>query len=69
MATPGSGDALTGVVSAFMAHGMPAAQAGIAGNFIHGMAGDLLLKEMSGEGITASDIIDKIPVAIKDLRK
>jgi ADP-dependent NAD(P)H-hydrate dehydratase / NAD(P)H-hydrate epimerase len=69
MATPGSGDALTGVVSAFLAHGMPAAQAGIVGNFIHGMAGDLLLKEMSGEGITASDIIDKIPVAIKNLRK
>jgi hydroxyethylthiazole kinase-like uncharacterized protein yjeF len=69
MATPGSGDALTGAIAAFMAHGMPAAQAGIAAGYVHGLAGDMLLAKMSGEGITASDIIDYIPVAIKDLKK
>ncbi len=69
MATPGSGDALTGIVAAFMAHGMPAAQAGITGNYIHGLAGDLLLPKMSEEGITASDIIENIPVAIKNQKK
>jgi len=69
MATPGSGDVLTGVVAAFMAHGMPSAQAGITANFIHGMAGDLLLGILSEEGIIAGDIIEYVPRAIKALKK
>jgi len=69
MATPGSGDVLTGIVAAFMAHGMPSAQAGIAANFVHGMAGDLLLGILSEEGIIAGDIIEYVPRAIKALKK
>jgi NAD(P)H-hydrate epimerase len=69
MATPGSGDVLTGVVSAFMAHSMTSAQAGMASAFVHGMAGDLLLETMSEEGITANDIADNVPRAIKALKK
>jgi NAD(P)H-hydrate epimerase len=69
MATPGSGDVLTGVVAALMAHGLISVQAGITGSYIHGMAGDLLLSGMSEEGITASDILRNIPVAVKNLKK
>lgn len=69
MATPGSGDVLSGVISAMMAHGLLSVQAGIVAGFIHGLAGDLLLSKISEEGITASDIIKNIPVAIKDLKK
>ena len=69
MATPGSGDVLTGMVSAFMAHGLLSAQAGITANYIHGLAGDLLLEEMSEEGITAGDLVNNIPKAIKKIKK
>jgi len=69
MATPGSGDALTGIISSFVAHGMLSLQAGITAAFIHGLAGDMLLKEKSGEGIIASDIVENIPVAIRQLKK
>jgi NAD(P)H-hydrate epimerase len=69
MATPGSGDVLTGVIAAFMAHSLPSVQAGMAAAYINGMAGDLLLNEMSEEGITAEDILNNVPKAIKALKK
>ncbi|MCX7698614.1 MAG: NAD(P)H-hydrate dehydratase [Candidatus Goldbacteria bacterium] len=68
MATPGTGDVLSGIIAALAAHNLPLYQAAIVGNFIHGLSGDLLLNEMSEEGIIAGDIINKIPVAIKKLR-
>lgn len=69
MATPGCGDVLSGIIAAFMGHSMLSAQAGIAANYTHGLAGDMLLTEMSGEGITAEDIINNVPRAIKALKK
>src|ERR1035437_7349902 len=69
MATPGSGDVLSGIIAAFMGHSMLSAQAGIAANYTHGLAGDMLLSEISGEGITAEDIINNVPRAIKALKK
>lgn len=69
MATPGSGDVLTGIIAALMAHGLLSVHAGIVANFIHGLAGDLLLEEISEEGIIASDLIEYIPKAIKKLKK
>jgi|DewCreStandDraft_4_1066084.scaffolds.fasta_scaffold11036_3 NAD(P)H-hydrate epimerase len=68
MATPGTGDVLAGMIAAFAAHNISLQQAGIIANYIHGMAGDLLLNEISEEGIIAGDIINKIPVAIKNLK-
>lgn len=69
MATPGSGDVLTGLIAAFMAHNLMSVQAGITANYIHGLAGDLLLDNISEEGIIASDIIEYIPRAIKKLKR
>lgn len=69
MATPGSGDVLSGIIVAFMGHSMASAQAGIVANYTHGLAGDMLLSDMSGEGITAEDIINSVPKAIKALKK
>lgn len=68
MATPGSGDVLSGVTASFAAQGMNTLQAGIAANYVHGLSGDLLLSEMSGEGITAGDIAANLAKAIKTLK-
>jgi NAD(P)H-hydrate epimerase len=65
MATAGSGDCLTGIVAAFLAQGLDCFSAAKYAAFIHGLAGDLAVKEKGELGLIASDIVEKIPEAIK----
>jgi NAD(P)H-hydrate epimerase len=65
MATAGSGDALTGMISAFLGQGLDAFSASKYAVYLHGLAGDLAAKEKTQISLIASDIIDKIPMAIK----
>jgi hydroxyethylthiazole kinase-like uncharacterized protein yjeF len=58
MATGGSGDVLTGIVTALLAQGYSAQQAAIAGVYLHGLAGDLAASFVSQEAMIASDITD-----------
>ncbi|MFH1397925.1 MAG: NAD(P)H-hydrate dehydratase [Candidatus Omnitrophota bacterium] len=65
MATAGSGDVLTGMIAAFLGQGLTAFQAAKYAVNLHGLAGDLAAKEKTQMGMLASDIIAKIPEAIK----
>jgi len=65
MATAGSGDVLTGMIAAFLGQGLNAFEASKFAVYLHGLAGDLATKEKTQLGMIASDIIDKIPEAIK----
>lgn len=65
MATAGSGDVLTGIVAAFLGQGIDAFSASKYAVYLHGLAGDLAAKEKTQLGMIASDIIEKIPEAIK----
>ena len=65
MATAGSGDVLTGIISSFLAQSYPAHEAAVIGVFIHGMAGDMAAESKGLSGLIASDIIEHIPPAIK----
>ncbi|MFC1708868.1 NAD(P)H-hydrate dehydratase [Candidatus Omnitrophota bacterium] len=65
MSTAGSGDVLDGVISAFLAQGLPSFEAAKLGAYIHGLAGDLAVKDKTQLGMIASDIIDYLPAAIK----
>ena len=65
MATAGSGDVLSGIVGAFLGQGLDAFNAAKYATHIHGLAGDIAAKDKTQIGLIASDIIDKIPVAIK----
>ncbi len=65
MATAGSGDALTGMIAAFLGQGLDAFEAAKYAVYLHGLAGDLAAKEKTQISMIASDIIDKIPEAIK----
>ena len=65
MATAGSGDVLTGIISSFAGGGVPLYNAAVLGAFIHGLSGDIAAKENGEFGLIAGDIINKIPLAIK----
>jgi len=65
MATAGSGDVLTGMIAAFLAQGLTAFEASKYAVYLHGLAGDLAAKEKTQISLIVSDIIDKIPEAIK----
>jgi len=65
MATAGSGDVLAGMIAAFLGQGLDAFNAARYAVYLHGLAGDLAAKEKTQVSLIASDIIAKIPEAIK----
>jgi len=65
MATAGSGDVLTGIIAAFLGQGLEPFAAAKYAVYIHGLAGDCAAREKTQLGMIASDIIEKIPEAIK----
>ena len=65
MSTAGSGDVLAGMVAAFLAQGLEGFAAAKYAVYLHGLAGDLAAKEKTEMGMIASDIISKIPQAIR----
>jgi len=67
MATAGSGDVLSGIITALLARGYKHADACIVGMYLHGLAGDLAAKELGKESLTASDIINHLAQAFKRL--
>jgi NAD(P)H-hydrate epimerase len=63
MATAGSGDVLTGILTGLLARGYARAQACLLGVYLHGLAGDLAARELGEESLIASDIINYLPKA------
>jgi hydroxyethylthiazole kinase-like uncharacterized protein yjeF len=61
LATAGTGDVLTGVISAFLAKGMDARLAAAAGSVAHGRAAQLAPHQA---GLVASDVIESLPLAL-----
>ncbi|MDD5291772.1 MAG: NAD(P)H-hydrate dehydratase [Candidatus Omnitrophica bacterium] len=69
MSTAGSGDVLTGMISAFLAQGLSSFEAARLGVYAHGLAGDFAAQEKTQLGLIASDIIECIPKAIKRMEE
>lgn len=67
MATAGSGDVLTGILTALCARGYSQQEACLLGMYLHGLAGDIAAREKGMESLIASDIIDNLPLAFKEL--
>ncbi|MCK0132134.1 NAD(P)H-hydrate dehydratase [Flavobacteriaceae bacterium F08102] len=67
LATAGSGDVLSGMITALIAQGYSALEAAIFGVYLHGRTADLAMKDMVFETFVASDIINYLPEAFIDL--
>lgn len=60
MATAGSGDVLSGMIGSLLAQGMSPFDAAPLGVYLHGKAGDVMIKETGRYGLMASDLIEGV---------
>ena len=67
MAKGGTGDVLAGMITALIAQKLPIVHAVAAAVYIHGLAGDMCAEKLGEYCVTASDIIDMLPQAIKKI--
>jgi len=65
MATAGSGDVLTGVITALAGQGLNNFAAAVLGVYVHGLAGDLAAEKTGQVSLIATDIIDALPDAFR----
>lgn len=68
LAKGGSGDCLTGIITALLAQGYTAAIATRLAVFLHGLAADLALESQSMESLLVTDVIDAMGKAFKMLQ-
>ena len=67
MATAGSGDVLTGIITGLLAQGYEPHEAAMLGVYLHGLAGDIAAKMLSQEAMIAGDIINNLGKAFQAL--
>ena len=65
MATGGSGDVLTGVITALAGYGIDPFDAAAVGAYMHGLAGDIAAERYGQWGMTAVEIEESLPAAFK----
>ncbi|WKN33028.1 NAD(P)H-hydrate dehydratase [Porifericola rhodea] len=67
MASGGTGDALTGIITGLLSQKYDPLEAAILGVYLHGKAGDLAVESMGQQAMLASNLIDHIGAAYKSL--
>lgn len=67
LAKAGTGDVLTGIIAGMLAQGATPLDASLLGVYLHGLAGDLISKNLTNYSTCASDLFKTLPLAIKTL--
>ena len=67
MATAGSGDVLGGVIGSLAAQGCDLLAAAAAGAYLHGLSGDIAAEKLTPYSVIASDLVDNLPEAMKNI--
>jgi ADP-dependent NAD(P)H-hydrate dehydratase len=69
LATAGSGDVLTGMITSLLAQLYPPLHAALIGVYLHGLTADIALPDTGNQSFIASDIIAHIGKAFLSLKK
>ncbi|RYD75560.1 MAG: NAD(P)H-hydrate dehydratase [Sphingobacteriales bacterium] len=69
MATGGSGDVLTGIITGLLAQNYSPKNAALFGVYLHGLAGDFAAKQKGEYSLIAGDIVDFLPAAFMEIGK
>ena len=69
LATGGTGDVLTGIISGLLARGLSEVKAATAGVYLHGLAADYFAEQNGESGLMATDLLDTIPYLMDSLIK
>ncbi|MGD9162934.1 MAG: NAD(P)H-hydrate dehydratase [Desulfobacteraceae bacterium] len=69
LATGGTGDVLTGIISGLLARGLSEIKASTAGVYLHGLAADYFTEQNGESGLIATDLLDIIPFLIDSLNR
>jgi NAD(P)H-hydrate epimerase len=69
LATAGTGDVLTGMIAGLVAQGFDTFRAATMAVYLHGMAGDRAEKKLTEPGMIASDVIDAMPDALREIQE
>lgn len=67
MATAGSGDVLTGIISALICQGLSNFEGAVLGTYVHGLAGDIAAERIGQVSLIATDIIESLGGAFKKI--
>jgi hydroxyethylthiazole kinase-like uncharacterized protein yjeF len=65
MASGGTGDVLTGMIGGLICQGFDILQSLQVSVYLHGLAGDLMARELGEKSLIATDIIQKIPALLQ----
>lgn len=65
MAVGGSGDVLSGIITALLGQGISPLEAAACGAWLHGAAGDLCAKEIGQYGMLPTDMVNVLPRLLK----
>jgi hydroxyethylthiazole kinase-like uncharacterized protein yjeF len=68
MATGGTGDVLTGILTSLLGQGYNSVDAALIGVYLHGLSGDLAATDLGFESLMASDIIEYLSQAFQKIR-
>jgi hydroxyethylthiazole kinase-like uncharacterized protein yjeF len=69
LAKGGSGDALTGMITAFLAQNYSCLEASVLGVYLHGLAADITLESQSEESMLITDVIENIGFAFRKIQE
>jgi NAD(P)H-hydrate epimerase len=68
LATAGTGDVLAGAITGLLAQGLRPFDAAVLGVYLHSAAGHMLQSDLGSAGGLASDLLPRLPLAIRELR-
>jgi len=69
LAVGGSGDCLTGIITALVCQGLSPFDAAVLGVYLHGSAADIAHEQLGTPSTLGTDLIDSLPAAFRHYRK